>query len=229
LQREGRTILFVTHAADLVRRVCDRAIVLDHGSMIADTTAAEAVRTFRETLFHGGLAADPNDPDHSTTSMSHGERMATSATGRVVITNVTMEHPGRLVGRNWLLPDEALAIRVEYEAREPTEDLLIGLAIHDQEGNLLFGANTKTLGVAVPVAQGTCEVTFDLNRVPLLDGTYLVTLALQTSDEGTVYDWREQQYSFSVMNPDQSVGRVALPVRVVFHDPEPNAVESRGG
>ena len=31
-QREGRTILFVTHGADLVRRICDRAIVLDHGS-----------------------------------------------------------------------------------------------------------------------------------------------------------------------------------------------------
>ena len=30
-QQEGRTILFVTHAADLVRRICDRAIVLDHG------------------------------------------------------------------------------------------------------------------------------------------------------------------------------------------------------
>src|SRR5690242_7141891 len=26
-QREGRTILFVTHAADLVRRICDRGIV----------------------------------------------------------------------------------------------------------------------------------------------------------------------------------------------------------
>ena len=30
-QREGRTILFVTHGADQVRRICNRAIVLDHG------------------------------------------------------------------------------------------------------------------------------------------------------------------------------------------------------
>ena len=30
-QREGRTILFVTHAADLVRRICERGLVLDHG------------------------------------------------------------------------------------------------------------------------------------------------------------------------------------------------------
>src|SRR3984893_18504570 len=32
-QREGRTIIFVTHTADLVRQICDRAAVLDHGEM----------------------------------------------------------------------------------------------------------------------------------------------------------------------------------------------------
>ena len=57
-QREGRTILFVTHAPDLIRRICDRAIVLDHGEMVADTLPGEAVRTFRETLQRSGLA-DP--------------------------------------------------------------------------------------------------------------------------------------------------------------------------
>ena len=82
---KGRTILFVTHGADLVRRICDRAIVLDHGLMIANTTSAEAVRTFRETLFHGGLAAQPHDPNSpdATPAMTHGELMASNATGRV--------------------------------------------------------------------------------------------------------------------------------------------------
>ena len=56
-QREGRTILFVTHAADLVRRICDRAIVLDRGEIIADSPPGEAVRIFRDSLQHSGLAA----------------------------------------------------------------------------------------------------------------------------------------------------------------------------
>ena len=44
-------------------------------------------------------------------------------------------------------------------------------------------------------------MTFDFEHIPLLDGTYLVTLAIQSTDEGTVYDWSDQQYQFSVMNP----------------------------
>jgi ABC-2 type transport system ATP-binding protein len=220
LQREGRTILFVTHAADLVRRICDRAIVLDHGRMVADTTTAEAVRAFRETLFQGGLAADPDNPnpEPSGANLSHGEQMASNATGQVVIRAVEIEHPGKLVGRSWLLPDEAMTIRLAYTANQPTEDLLIGLAIHDQDGNLVFGTNTRALDVHVPVANGDAEMCFEFDRVPLLDGTYLVTLALQTNDEGTVYDWHDQGYSFSVLNPGNSVGLVALPVRASFED-----------
>ena len=59
-QEEGRTILFVTHAADLVRRICDRAIVLDHGKMVIDAPPGEAVRVFRESL-HGGELNETGD------------------------------------------------------------------------------------------------------------------------------------------------------------------------
>jgi ABC-2 type transport system ATP-binding protein len=233
-QREGRTILFVTHAADLVRKICDRAIVLDHGHLVSDSAPGEAVRTFRETLQHSGLA-DPtveaaeatpvaDESEHATI----GRRMAAAATHRVRITGVNIDHPGALVGRQWLLPDESMSIRVAYHADEPTDDLLFGIIIHDEEGNTIFGANTKIVDVPVPVADGDGEVTFDFEHVPLLDGTYLVTLAIQSSDEGTVHDWRDQQYQFEVMNPSRVAGLVALPLEVRFGTPFAHRVEGTG-
>ncbi len=237
-QRDGRTILFVTHAADLVRRVCDRGLVLDHGALVADAPPGEAIRTFRETLQHSGLA-DPTveaaeaaqDADAAPAGgepVSHGRRMASDATHRVKITNVAIEHPGALVGRQWLLPDEAMSIRVSYHADEPTDDLLFGIAIHDQEGNDIFGANTKLIDVPVPVADGDGEVTFEFEHIPLLDGTYLVTLAIQSTDEGTVHDWRDQQYQFSVMNPARTAGLVSLPLSVHFRTPLAERLEGSG-
>jgi ABC-2 type transport system ATP-binding protein len=44
-QREGRAILFVSHSAEQVRELCDRVVVLDHGTVIFDGDA------------EGGLAA----------------------------------------------------------------------------------------------------------------------------------------------------------------------------
>jgi ABC-2 type transport system ATP-binding protein len=228
-QREGRTILFVTHAADLVRRICDRAIVFDHGHTVIDAAPGEAVRTFRESLLHreSGIAVAPVDVSHDGAMGvgSHGETMAASATGRVTIRDVVIEHPGSLVGRSWLLPDEAMTIRVSFHANEPTDDLKFGVAFYDEAGNNLFGTNTGILDIDVPTAAGDGEVVFEFERVPFLDGTYLVTLAIQTTDEGTVYDWREQQYTFSVMNPSRAAGMVSIPVRITFPSDELHRVE----
>jgi ABC-2 type transport system ATP-binding protein len=215
-QREGRTILFVTHSPDLVRQICDRAIVLDHGSMVAAGTPGEAVRAFREHLLAGeGLARDTQTEPRTYEPEQPASR-AERATHRVRITNVTFERPGGDELRSALLPDEPLRMRVAFEAAEPTDDVQFGLAIHDEAGRLLFGANTSTLGVPVTVEAGPSEIVFELARVPFLDGTYLVTFGAQSRDEGTVYDWLEQRYSFSVMNPSQVSGLVSFPLKAWF-------------
>jgi hypothetical protein len=133
---------------------------------------------------------------------------------KVRITDVVFEHTGLAEGRTYLLPHEPLEIRVLYDAEDLIEDVMFGIAIYDLKGNNLFGANTKTLGLDVPPAHGTGEIRFFFADVPLLDGTYLVTLAIQTRDEGVVYDWQEQQWQFEVMNPDRTAGIVAMPLTV---------------
>lgn len=230
-QKEGRTILFVTHAPDLVRRICDRAIVLDHGVTVMDSTPGEAVRSFREHLAHGetGLgvpemtlattvvatAAETGDAEPAP-ELSHGEKLAAKATHTVRITEVVIEHPGVDANRAYLLPDEAMTIRVRFKASEPTADTLFGIGINDIEGRQVFGTNTSIAGCEVPSVDGDGEVAFSFERVPVLDGTYMVSVAIMTSDEGTVYDWHEQRYQFEVMNPTRTVGTVAFPVAIQF-------------
>ena len=59
-QREGRTILLVTHSPDQVRSICDRAVVLSHGDVVHEGVPGEAVRIFREGLAgRGGDARHP--------------------------------------------------------------------------------------------------------------------------------------------------------------------------
>ena len=237
-QREGRTILFVTHAADLVRKICERALVLDHGVLVSDAAPGEAVRTFRESLQHSGLAEPTVEAVEAVQAaetasdeageMTHGRKMQAEADHKVKITNVVISHPGALVGRQWLLPDEALSVNVSFHADEPTDNLLFGIAIHDEEGNNIYGANTKLIDAPVPVVDGDGEVTFDFEHIPLLDGTYLVTLAIQSDDEGTVHDWRDQQYQFSVMNPTRTQGIVSLPLEVRFGTPFVEHAEGSG-
>ncbi len=123
-----------------MRRICDRAIVLDHGKMVIDSTPGESVRVFRESLSaeHVGLGADDGDEEAAELERREAKR----GNGRITITNVQIEHPGTLVGRNYLLPDEAMSVRVQYRSVERTDDVLFGIAIYDLNGNHLFGTNT---------------------------------------------------------------------------------------
>src|SRR5919106_6448232 len=55
-QREGRTIVFVTHVPDLVVRVCDRAVLLDHGRIASAGDSREVVRDFRRLMSRTDVA-----------------------------------------------------------------------------------------------------------------------------------------------------------------------------
>lgn len=212
LQREGRTIVFVTHAADLVRQICDRAIVLDHGVIVANAPAGEAVRVFREHLLTGGggLAGEP--------AAGVGEPGSGLGTGRkgnlhARITSVDVEHPA-MAERDHLLPGEPLTVRVNYTAEHIIDDVIAGVAIYDVEGKEIFGANSDILGIEIGPLEGSGEVVFEFDSLPLLDGTFLLTIGLHNHDGGVVYDWLEQQHQFQVLNPGRTVGLVDLAVRV---------------
>ncbi|HVX66524.1 MAG TPA: ABC transporter ATP-binding protein [Bryobacteraceae bacterium] len=51
LAADGKTILYSSHVLDVVEKVCDRVLILHHGTLIADSTAEELkASTHRDTL-----------------------------------------------------------------------------------------------------------------------------------------------------------------------------------
>lgn len=211
-QREGRTIIFVSHAADLVRQICDQAAVLDHGDLMFAGGAGEAVRVLREHLLPGAPAPSvPAEP--AVASEGAASEPSPPPVSPLRITTVTMEHPGA-GERRYLLPGDPLAIRVAYEADRQVDDVSVSFVLHDQDGRMLFGITTQRLGLELPALSGAGEIVLRIARVPFLDGEYPITLGITSGDGGTVYDWREQNERFEVMNPGAADGMVDVPLEV---------------
>lgn len=224
-QREGRTIVFVTHAADLVRQICTRAAVLDHGVMVALGTPGEAVRTFREHLLQNkrydeadragmGDTADESGESGEREVLTIGQQQERKRNLKVRISSVRLDYPGSAEGRRYLLPGEPLAIHVDYVATERVEDVVFGIGIYDVDGRVVFGSNTDFLGLNLGAVEGSGTLSFTTDAVPLLDGTYFITLGIHSTDEATVYDWQEQHHQFEVMNPGRTAGQVLLGLQV---------------
>lgn len=198
-KREGRTILFVTHGADQVRRICNRAMVLDHGVMVANAAPGEAIRVFREHL-HGTLHENPPGSEIVPDS-------------GVQFTEVRIEHAAR-AERRYLLPGESVRLVIGYEAVRPVTDALLALELHNQRGELVYGVTSDALGVPLPELMGRGEITVDFASMPLLDGNYPIGLQLRHHHDGRVLALRDGQDLIEVMNPGRQEGLVMLPATV---------------
>jgi ABC-type polysaccharide/polyol phosphate transport system ATPase subunit len=203
-QRDGRTILFVTHAADMVRQICDRAVVLAGGRILEVGTPGKAIRRFREHLLESGAVVEiPSDPDPSM-------QVPAVTARRVMIMSVDAEHPGS-GSRPYLESTEPLTVRIAFEVVEATPDVVFAISLYDGDGTLVFRTDTEILGTEFDAQVGSGRVEFIFESIPLMDGTFYVNIGVQ-SKGGVVFDWREQATSFEVMNPGRSTGSVALPV-----------------
>src|SRR5271166_4596053 len=90
-QRDGRTIVVVSHSADVMRQVCDRVVVMEAGKVVTFAPPGEAIRAFRDCLLSGEVpvALPLDEPDLSGTvePVAQLER-------RVVITSTVARHSG---------------------------------------------------------------------------------------------------------------------------------------
>jgi ABC-type polysaccharide/polyol phosphate transport system ATPase subunit len=236
-QREGRTIIFVTHSVDQIRQICDRAAVLDQGDMVACGTPGEAVRSYREHLLRrqdydaAARLAPVEAPADSNQEEAAAETPVTvlgqeaKRNFQVRIASVRFEFPESDT-RAYLVSGEPLTIHIGYQAVRALDDLVVGVAVYDDDGRLLFGWNTDVMGLDLGRVDGQGEISFHIRSLPLLDGTYPITIGMHSHDEATVYDWREQHDRFEVMSPSRAVGVLQLDVDVTVDRGSP---EGRAG
>ncbi len=199
-QREGRTIVVVTHATDLVRQLCDRAAALDHGHMIADGEPGPVIREFRERLMGSSAPGErPTDPSESP------------LWSRAKIRSGEIQYPDS--SRDYVLPGEPLRVVISYDTEENVDDVICAIAIHHPDGHLLYSTNTEVQGIEQGTLGGAGRVAFAFDYVALLDGAYTVSVGLHTLG-GLMYDQREDLCRFQVLNPGRQVGMLHFPTTV---------------
>lgn len=199
-QAEGRTIFLVTHAADLVRQLCNRAAVLDHGEMLYDGEPGDAVRVYREALRARGLEIPEEAAERELTK-------------EIEIGAVRLELPGS-DGRSYLRAGESVRVVVPYRAKGAHDDVVFAFHLLDGDGNLVFGTNSDIVEDGAHRVDGSGEYRFDVGPLPLHTGTFFVDVGIHTVG-GLEYDHRARAVEFQVSNTGpgavRSIGKVFLP------------------
>jgi ABC-2 type transport system ATP-binding protein len=214
-QKEGRTILLVTHSADTVRSICDRGVVLSHGRLVAEGEPGEATRIFREGLMAEGAGMSIIDPAVPATPDSEADGSALDDNERPVrIRSVHRVYSGDN-SVPYMRTGDDLTIRVEFDALSPTEDVVFSLEVRDELGHTILRTDTSIIGVSINAPRGVGVMHFGIVNVPLLDGSFTFALGIQ-SRSGILYDWQETAGTFEVMNPGKTTGFMRMDVHAAL-------------
>lgn len=174
----GKTIVFVSHALETVRQLCDHAVWLDRGAArmvgptgeVIDAYLADVNRQERDRI------ADQQGRSVEHESADAGRRVGSR---EVEIVRVDLlDAAGR--ERRVFEPHEPLTIRMRYVAHQPVAHPVFGVGLYHESGFWLMGPNSAFAGLDIPRVEGSGYVDYTLPELPLLSGRYLLSV--------TVYD-----------------------------------------
>jgi len=189
LRREGVTILFVSHSAETVRAICSRALWLGDGRLVADGSAESVVTRYLDRSWaaeEGTLRAGHHPEDHRWGS------------GEVRIVGVRLLD-GSGQERQQFQVGEPLTVEMRYWAEKRVERPVFGLAIHRSDGMHITGPNTQFAGHEIPWVEGEGAVQYAVSSLPLLEGTYYISVAVHNWEYSRMYDYHDRLYPFRVL------------------------------
>ena len=195
-KNEGGTILFVSHDAQAVERLCERSILLSSGEKMYDGPTSEAITRYRRLL------ADDMDPAERVGGLREW------GTGEAEITSARLLDASGLEARQ-LLAGDPFRIEIELASRDAIAPPRLHLELRDSTGLLIAEDTVDTATIGWPEGAGTATATLDVDEPALAFGRFRIRLGLVTSEGRTLHQF-DDALSFLVYPDGEERGLVQL-------------------
>ncbi|MFZ4750073.1 MAG: ABC transporter ATP-binding protein [Phycisphaerales bacterium] len=198
LRARGTTILLVSHDMNAVAQICDRAVWLERGRVVATGTAKQVTEDYLRAMLAGDAAQSA-----AARPASDGARSAPAgALGGDLTPEMRYGSGAAVIERVELLGDDgapadllrpraAYRLRATVRAVRPLDDLHVGFAIRTVRGVEVFSINPRPQRVApIALAPGeavAAEVAFTNHLAP---GDYFLTVGAWGLGEDAHHDRR---------------------------------------
>ncbi len=214
LLADGKALLFVSHALDLVEDLCDRVLWLDGGRPRLLGSPRRVVDAYRQSVAeaegrehreekerHERARAEEGDDER----LRWGSRRAEVVGARLLVGGKDGEVDGGPRERYHFACGDPVAFEIEAETDEPLDDFVFGVAVHTPRGVECWGTNTDLAGLEGERFAGRATVRLVCPSLRLAPGEYLADVAVHARD-GTPYDYRRKLFAFSVTSRERGVG-----------------------
>ncbi|MBN1658383.1 MAG: ABC transporter ATP-binding protein [Anaerolineae bacterium] len=217
MQRDGVTIVMVSHAMDTVRNMCTRALWLDDGMIqvegdvdhVIDCYTAQVIAQDQKRILKTeqeeasgiqGMSIPSEGGDGKgglETKLVEDKPAWRWGSWEAEIARVEILSGAGREQRTFKTGDP-LIVRIHYVAHQPIQKPKFGLAIYHNNGFQISGPNNVFAGYEIDEIAGCGYVDYCVESLPLLQGTYLLTAAIHDYEGEHTYDHHHQQFTFRV-------------------------------
>lgn len=183
-KKQGKTILFVSHDQSSIIKYCDRAVLLNEGKLICDTTTKEAIDVYKKLLVNsteepekeavGGLQVDNTTVwklqyKANDNLLEYGDKSAE------IIDYGIFDEAGNLVTVYYR--NEVYSFRMKVRFLERTSNPIFAITYKDVMGLEVAGTNTMQEGIDTGNYEaGDCVVISFQAKFPFQNQPYFVSL-----------------------------------------------------
>jgi lipopolysaccharide transport system ATP-binding protein len=193
MQRQGLTICFVSHDLGSVQRLCSRAVWLEDGVVQEAGAVGDTVSSY---LRHMAMQEE-GQIEGSADESKPLPMLHRWGSGQARIVSVTfLDSDG--IERNVFHVGEPWAVRLHYQAPDRVDEPVFGIAVHRIDGVHVCGPNTVFSGLRIPYIEGEGQVVYRVDALPLMEGTYLLSVAVHNRADTAMYDYHDRLYTFRV-------------------------------
>jgi lipopolysaccharide transport system ATP-binding protein len=195
-REQGTTLLIVSHDRNAIQTLCNRAILLDKGSVIKDGAPEEVFD------FYNALIAEKENSTIEVKKVGQGKAQTISGTGEVRVTEIALyNNKGKMIEHVGV--GELLELRIKVKVYKPVETLVLGYSIKDRLGQFMYGTNTWYTQQVLRNLQQDDEYLFSIAFPANFGvGSYSIQTALVDRDTHLTanYEWQDMALLFNVIN-----------------------------
>lgn len=207
-KRKGKTIIFVSHDLATVDRISDEVIWLKDGKIKMQGYPKKIIDTYMRYIQQKD-ETKPEDIQKDTTENRWGSR-------EIEINNVKLLDMNG-IRKTVFKSEEPILIEFDVKAKKREKDFVFGIGIYNTEGILCYGSNTHIENFTSKEITGTGKVRIQIPSIHLINGTYLLDLAVHKKD-GYPFDYHHFRYTFRVASKYQDIGITRVQHKWEFTD-----------
>lgn len=239
---ESGTLIFVSHDTGAITSLCDRAIWIDKGLMLKDSTPKDVTEAYLANLY------ETQQGESSTTLVKENKPQTVYSEPRDMrldfinasslrndIQLFQFEESGNSFGKggaevrnvlildcndcplSWCVGGENVNLVICCVARESLNNVVIGFVVKDRLGQIVFADNTFLTYVDKPQAVNSgqnIEARFSFRMPVMPNGDYSISVAIAdgTQEEHIQHRWINDALMFKIQTSSICHGLVGVPM-----------------